>query len=144
MGRGGPADDELAQLIRAGARRSLQAYRDRIVVVGDGDAVVPAVMTRELPGHSPGHVVYEIAGGGQRLVCWGDVCHHPVLLADPGLSFVFDHDPEQAVRSRRRLLAGVADGATDVLAYHLPFPGLGRVVRSGDAGYAWVPRLGSG
>jgi glyoxylase-like metal-dependent hydrolase (beta-lactamase superfamily II) len=133
-------DDEL----RDGALRSLRAYEHRVTAIDDGDTVTAAITARETPGHSPGHVVYEIADGDDRLVCWGDICHHPVLLTDPTLSFVYDHDPGAAVRSRLDLLEQLATHESDVLAYHLPFPGLGRVTRSSAGGFAWRPRRLSG
>ena len=138
-----PAEDgELARLVKSGAQRSLRAYGDRIIGVEDGDALAPAVIAHESPGHSPGHMTYEIACGDERLVCWGDICHHPVLLSDPELNFTFDHDPAAAVQSRVDLLATLSEREIDVVAYHLPFPGMGRVIGSRDRGYMWQPSAG--
>jgi glyoxylase-like metal-dependent hydrolase (beta-lactamase superfamily II) len=136
--------DRADAAIRNGARCSLSAYRERIIPLPDGGAVTSAVTAREVPGHSPGHLVYEIADGADRLVCWGDICHHPILLADPSLSFVFDYDPAAASRARIDLLSALAEDEADVLAYHLPFPGIGRVKRSRREGYTWHPRPLSG
>ena len=132
-------EGELTRWIRSGARRSLCAYENRIIAADEGELVTASVTVRKASGHSPGHVAYEIASGGERLVCWGDLCHHPVLLADPALNFTFDHDPAGAVKSRMELLTGLAGTDTAVLAYHLPFPGLGRVATCSDQGYMWCP-----
>ena len=120
-------------------RRSLEAYADRLITVDDGQSILSAITVHELPGHSPGHLVYEIASGGRSLVCWGDICHHRGVLASPELGFMFDDDAALAIRSRRRLLASLADRNVDVLAYHFPFPGLGRLRRLASARYSWTP-----
>jgi hypothetical protein len=44
----------------------------------------------------------------------------------------------QAVISRRRLRGWAADENLLVHAYHMPFPGLGRVERHGSA-FQWIP-----
>lgn len=130
-----------ADLIRDGARRSITPYEDRLVVVSDGRQLLSAITAHEYPGHSPGHLVYEIRtpASNKALFIWGDICHHPAALTSPELSFVFDHDPLRAVQSRRDLLAMLANAHADVLAYHFPFPGLGRVSGSQASGYIWSP-----
>jgi glyoxylase-like metal-dependent hydrolase (beta-lactamase superfamily II) len=126
-------------LVRSGAQRSLRAYGDKVTAVRAGDQPNPALFVHEFPGHSPGHLVYEIADGDQGLFCWGDVCHHEVVLAEPDLNFVFDFDPAAATASRRRLLAFLSEREADVFACHMPFPGLGRVRAGEDHGYEWRP-----
>jgi hypothetical protein len=49
-----------------------------------------------------------------------------------------DHDAERSVLSRSRLLGRGADENLLVHAYHMPFPGLGRVERHGSA-FRWIP-----
>lgn len=127
------------RLVRDGARRSLAAYGDQVTAVRAGDRPTPALVVHEFPGHSPGHLVYEITDGEQSIFCWGDICHHQVVLAEPELNFVFDYDPAIATESRSRLLSYLADREADVFACHFPFPGLGRVAALEDHGYAWRP-----
>jgi glyoxylase-like metal-dependent hydrolase (beta-lactamase superfamily II) len=127
------------RLVRDGARRSLAPYGDRITPVRAGDRPVPPIVVHEFFGHSPGHLVYEISDGGQSLFCWGDICHHQVLLAEPNLNFVFDYDPVLATASRRRLLAFLAEREVSVFACHFSFPGLGRLSASPSHGYVWGP-----
>lgn len=50
----------------------------------------------------------------------------------------FDHDKSAAVLTRKRMLASVADEKIPTIGYHMPFPALGFVERSGD-GFRWVP-----
>lgn len=81
------------------------------------------------PGHTPGHVAIGVASAGERAVIAGDASHHPVQLAHPDWSPVFDADPALASKSRDALFDLVADGERTWLAGHWPYPGLGRIVR---------------
>jgi hypothetical protein len=52
----------------------------------------------------------------------------------------FDHDPEEAVRVRIRLLREIAASGELLAAAHLPFPSVGRVAVDGDV-FRWVPAV---
>jgi glyoxylase-like metal-dependent hydrolase (beta-lactamase superfamily II) len=136
-----PAEtNEPMRVIHHGARRSIKAYEDRLIVVSGGRQLLSAVTVYEAAGHSPGHLVYEIRAprADRSFFFWGDICHHPVALEHPDLNFVFDHDPAMALESRRRLLGLLASADADILSYHFPFPGLGRLTGSAEAGYRWT------
>jgi hypothetical protein len=54
-------------------------------------------------------------------------------LENPAWRNAFDLNQDDAATTRQRLLdRAVADNA-NVLAYHFPFPGIGRVIKSGNA-----------
>ena len=89
------------------------------------------------PGHSPHHCCIEIASAGQRAVISGDLMHHALQCREPHWSTVFDSDQEQAERSRRSFLSGVADTNTWVLPIHFPSPTVGRIVPHGH-GFDYV------
>ena len=100
---------------------------------------MPGIAVEPLPGHTPGHVGFRLHSKGEELLVWGDACGiASVQFAEPGAGLVFDVDGEQAVRTRRRLLAAAADDQTLVASTHLPFPTFGRVERFGTA-YRWQP-----
>lgn len=124
-----------------GARKNLLPYveEDRVIWVGDGTELVPGVTAIATPGHSPGHIVYRIDSDGETIICWGDLCHHYVLLLQrPEWSFQFDHNKPAATAQRHRIYDFVAENRYKVLAYHFPFPGLGNL-RPDGTGYAWQP-----
>ena len=83
------------------------------------------------PGHSPHHCCIDIRSRGQHAVVTGDMMHHAFQCREPDWSTVFDSDPLEAARSRRRFLAGVAGTGTVVLPVHFPGPTAGRIVPYG-------------
>ena len=122
-----------------GARKNLMPYRDRMVMVRDGQEVVPGVTAVASPGHTVGHHCYLISSGDRTVMNTGDLAHHQVLLLRrPELEFSFDTDPKLSAATRVRLLDRIATDRHAVLSYHFPWPGLGHVAK-GSSGYAWLP-----
>jgi glyoxylase-like metal-dependent hydrolase (beta-lactamase superfamily II) len=80
----------------------------------------------------------EISSEGEQLLCFSDAALHPIHLEQPEWYAVVDFAPAQAVSTRRRLLNRAAAQKAMVLAFHFPFPGLGRVVQKGE-GWQWQP-----
>jgi len=74
---------------------------------------------------------------GDRLTFLGDAVF-PNHFDHPDWYNAFDHDPEEAVRVRVRLLRELAATREPVVAAHLPFPSVGRVAVAGDV-FRWVP-----
>lgn len=112
-----------------------------------GTEVVPGVTAIAIDGHTPGHVGYEIASGGHRLLDVGDTVHSSIIsLAEPGWVMGFDSDPIVGKASRKALLARLAQTHEPIFSVHFPFPGVGTVEarRGADGaknGYRWVPGL---
>ncbi|WP_424812756.1 MBL fold metallo-hydrolase [Roseococcus sp. YIM B11640] len=122
-----------------GATKNLNAYRDRLVMVRDGQEVVPGIQAMAAPGHTVGHTIYAVTSGNQTVVNTGDLAHHQVLLLQrPLWEFSFDTDPKQSAQTRSRALERFATDRTQILSYHFPWPGLGHVVKAGE-GYTWLP-----
>jgi glyoxylase-like metal-dependent hydrolase (beta-lactamase superfamily II) len=124
-----------------GAKKNLNAYRDRLVMVRDGAEVAPGVTAMAAPGHTVGHHVYAISNGGMVVVYTGDLAHHhAIMLQRPEWEFAFDTDPGQAARTRARMLDRIATDRHAMLSYHFPWPGIGHVAKAAPgAGFAWVP-----
>ena len=114
------------------ARRSLVPYANRTTRIGDGE-FLPGIHAMKSPGHTPGHNTWTIEGGRDSLIIWGDTIHMAFMqLERPEIAFIFDTDPELAVKSRLRLLDRVAADRTRVAGMHLDFPGFGYVRRGKD------------
>jgi glyoxylase-like metal-dependent hydrolase (beta-lactamase superfamily II) len=124
------------------ARNQLQplvATDGQLAFYGDEDEMVPGIQAIAALGHSAGHHALMIESGDQQLLLPFDVLGHPVLhLHHPEWFMGPDQMPDVAVATRQQLLARAADEKIPVLAHHFPFPGLGLIVRDGEA-YRYTP-----
>ena len=106
-----------------------------------GTELLPGITAVALPGHTPGHVGFEIVSRGERLLDIGDTAHSSLVsLAHPEWAIGFDTDKVLGAANRRATLASLAASHERIFAPHFPFPGVGRIVKLGE-GYAWTPDL---
>lgn len=106
--------------------------REALAAEGQGRTMVKCGYNCLLVETPDGRAVID-TGLGARFLGYG-----PRQLSHPGWRTPWDHDAERSVLSRRRLLGWAADENLLVHAYHMPFPGLGRVDRHGSA-FRWIP-----
>jgi glyoxylase-like metal-dependent hydrolase (beta-lactamase superfamily II) len=78
------------------------------------------MVVRRTGGHTRGHSVVRLASGGDRLTFLGDAVF-PNHFDRPDWHNAFDHDPEEAVRVRVRLLRELATTREPLVAAHLSF-----------------------
>lgn len=117
----------------------VRAIHGQVRPFDPGRELLPGITPIALSGHTPGHVGYEIASMGKRLIDIGDSAHSSLLsLAHPEWVIGYDGDPAAGKASRMALLKRLAASHELVFAPHFPFPGFGRIEASG-AGYRWVP-----
>ncbi|GAB3418817.1 MBL fold metallo-hydrolase [Flindersiella endophytica] len=121
------------------AREAIRLFGERLHPFEAGSEILPGVRAVDARGHTPGHTAYLLESRGERLLCVGDLFYDRLQLRHPGWRTPWDLDVEASVSSRRALLAWATDERVLVHAYHLPFPGLGRIERHGDGAYAWTP-----
>lgn len=120
-----------------GAQRQYAAVRDRVTMIRAGDEIVSGIRAIDTPGHTPGHLSFEVPGG-DGLIIVGDAVTAPwVFFPHPEWTFGFDADHEAAICSRKRLLDRAAGDRTKLIGYHWPYPGLGYAERSGS-GYRFL------
>lgn len=106
------------------AEAALRVYAERLVVIRPGDAVLPGVTTRALPGHTPGQVGFQL-GRDQPVLISADVLHLPALqVQHPEWGFLFDADRPGATAMRQRILAETAGTNLRLAGAHMPFPGV--------------------
>lgn len=53
-------------------RRSLRPYSNSLMLMESGQSPVPGFTFREVPGHTPGHMVIDVTYGTDRLIVAGD------------------------------------------------------------------------
>lgn len=114
-------------------------FAENMVFVGEGDEVVSGITTMEAFGHSPGHLVFHLESGGERLLLTADTANHYIAsLKRPDWHVRFDMDKAAAAATRRRVFDMVAAERIPFLGYHMPFPGVG-FIETMDEGYCYVP-----
>jgi glyoxylase-like metal-dependent hydrolase (beta-lactamase superfamily II) len=91
------------------------------------------------PGHSPGHVVFRLASGGEEALFIGDVFHHLLQVYYPHWNFPKNSDAEAARMSRRKVLGLAASSGALVCPGHVGAPFAGRIETDG---VGFVPRFG--
>jgi glyoxylase-like metal-dependent hydrolase (beta-lactamase superfamily II) len=127
----------MPHVLRSAAKRFADAYRAQLRPFETEHEVAPGVIVTRTGGHTPGHSVIRLESGGQRLTFLGDAVF-PDHFDRPDWHNAFDHDPEEAVRVRVRLLRELAASREPLMATHLPFPSVGRVALAGNV-FRWVP-----
>jgi glyoxylase-like metal-dependent hydrolase (beta-lactamase superfamily II) len=132
---GDPAGPGMAE-ITEGFRRHVLPLRNRISLVRDGQSFLPGVHAMATPGHTPGHMVYAFDGGW----CFtGDVAFHdPLSYAFPEAACVYDTEPDVGQKTRLKLLDWLVHDRIGIIGYHHPWPGLGRLERSGRS-FRFIP-----
>jgi glyoxylase-like metal-dependent hydrolase (beta-lactamase superfamily II) len=120
------------------ARKNLPPIQGQLELVDHETEIVTGIQAVAAPGHTPGQMALAISSRGKQLLCVSDVVLHPIHLEQPEWCAGTDFSPQQVVATRRRLLKRAADEKALVLAFHFPFPGLGRVVQRREA-WQWQP-----
>jgi glyoxylase-like metal-dependent hydrolase (beta-lactamase superfamily II) len=131
---------EERQNFAPGAKRNLSRIKDRLSTINPGEDIVSGVRAIDTSGHTAGHLSIEIAPGRDAVVVLADALTHPTIsFAHPEWMPAADHhDPQLAVKMRKAFLDQLATDRSRVIGYHLPFPGVGLVERSGTI-YRFVP-----
>lgn len=101
--------------------------------------IIPGITALPAYGHTPGHVIFRIASGGDHIYALSDTTNLPALFVrNPGWHATFDMDAKMAEETRRRVLDMVASERARVQGYHFPFPATGHIAKRGE-GYEFVP-----
>jgi glyoxylase-like metal-dependent hydrolase (beta-lactamase superfamily II) len=132
---------ELQNSMAETARRSITALRFQVETVEEETEVIPGVRVIPAPGHTPGHLAVLVESDGDTLLNLGDAAVHPLHLEYPDLENGFDLCPLEAAATRQKLLERAASQQMRVMAFHFPFPSVGRVSPLPEGAWEWVPAL---
>lgn len=132
--------------VRDARKQTLQQFQEIALPFGEKatfikpeDDVVSGIHAVNAYGHSPGMLAFHVESDNQRLLIWGDVANHYVIsIQRPDWATGFDDVKDMAITSRKRILDMVATDKIAVAGFHMPFPSIGFVERSGPS-YRWVP-----
>jgi glyoxylase-like metal-dependent hydrolase (beta-lactamase superfamily II) len=129
--------DERSDHVRV-ARDALGIIDKQLERIEYDTEIISGIHTIAAAGHTPGHMALTLNSKGERLLCMGDSFYDPIQLRQPRWWTRYDLDSHQSVVSRIRLSEWAADEGFLVHAYHMPFPGIGRIIRVGQA-FKWHP-----
>lgn len=120
----------------------LAPFQPLLKPVRNGDQVSGRLRAVALPGHAPGHTGYTLETDEERFLFFGDVVHVPDLqFANPAFSWGYDDDQPAARATRLKVFHDAAETGTWIAGAHLGWPGIGRVLRKGEA-YDFEPAGG--
>lgn len=100
-------------------RNVMNAYRDCTHLFEWGDTLTHGIVSMAAAGHTPGHTVYR----KENAIIIGDLMHGAALqMKHPEISCRYDMNPEEAARSRVRILEYVKQNKLIMAGMHLPEP----------------------
>lgn len=107
-----------------------KAYQGKIRKLNDLESPIRGVQAWATPGHTPGHMAYQITSGRKSFVIVGDVLLARVItIQNPDWNIFSDTNRTQAVHTSIDLMETLATSKTLAMLYHEALPGLGYVVR---------------
>ena len=119
-----------------GAKNRLGLLSEQISLFEDDQEILPGVLSRLTPGHTPGHMSFEVQIGGESVLIVGDsIVNHHIAFAQPTWLSGSDQNAELAAETRVSLLDQLSQSQMRLIGFHLPNGGLGRVERRGDGFY---------
>ncbi|MFC6253648.1 MBL fold metallo-hydrolase [Secundilactobacillus hailunensis] len=119
--------------------------KNQCVLFNDGDPIADGITAVPLPGHSIGHTGYQIESAGHKLFAWGDIIHDAdVQLNNLGVEVVMGKMDEKRIAieiaTAKKTVEQVANTQELVAGAHLPFPGIGHIVKNtATTGYRFIP-----
>ncbi|HEX4411286.1 MAG TPA: MBL fold metallo-hydrolase [Xanthobacteraceae bacterium] len=119
------------------AMKNLLPNKDRLVMYKDGQEIFTGIQAMSTPGHTVGHSSFMITSAGNTLCFTGDVALHEIMLRNPQVEVTFDTDSKQAAATRVKTLDMLSTDKIPALVYHMPWPGIGNIVKDGS-GYRFV------
>ena len=133
--------DSIPQARRGNAQRvqaTLQGWKNVRPVDGEAD-LAPGIRAIPAFGHTQGHTAHLISSGGSQLLVTADATNIQTLFVkNPEWQAAFDHVPDLAVQTRKKLFDRAIAEKAMVAGYHWGLPNVGTIARDGN-GYAFTP-----
>lgn len=118
----------------AGAKRRMEAIEDMVAFFDDGQEILPGIAAISTPGHTPGHMSFEIRNGSDAALVTGDALgNHHVAFVKPSWHSGSDQDAEMAANTRVRLLDRITSDKLAIAGFHMPGGGMGRAEKTADS-----------
>ncbi|WP_299614955.1 MBL fold metallo-hydrolase [uncultured Tateyamaria sp.] len=122
-----------------GAKRRMEVIEDSVVFFEDGQEILPGIAAVSSPGHTPGHMSFELRNGSDSALVLGDaIGNHHVAFRKPDWISGADQDGDLAAATRAVLFDRIMSEQMQIVGFHLPEGGMGRVDRDAE-GYVFLP-----
>ena len=122
-----------------GAKRRMEVIEDSVQFFEDGQEILPGIAAVSTPGHTPGHMSFELRNGSDSALVIGDaIGNHHVAFRKPAWISGSDQDGDMAAASRKVLFDRITSEQMQIVGFHLPQGGMGRVDKDAE-GYVFVP-----
>ncbi|MEV6338754.1 MBL fold metallo-hydrolase [Nocardia vinacea] len=115
----------------------LDTFTAHVNTIADGEEIFPGVHALATPGHSLGHLAYDITSAGHRLIAFGDAMQTPLQITHPELSGAVDEDPAESTATARRLIHQLTQPDTLGFGIHFADVQLGRVTVDTSGKRVW-------
>lgn len=116
-----------------------EGLKEKFRTIKPGEEIVTGIEAVATYGHTPGHLSFNVESNGQRVFIMNDCAHNAVAsFARPDWHFAFDADKEMGAQTRAKVFDMCAKDQLSVISYHMPYPGLGRIVKKDSVGYRWI------
>lgn len=117
---------------------TLATWKNVTQVDGEKD-VAPGIRTLPAFGHTQGHTAYHVSSGNKQFIVSSDATNIAALFVkNPEWQSAFDHVPELAIETRKKLFDRVIADGVMVSGYHWGLPNAGTLVKDGK-GYTFNP-----
>lgn len=129
------------------AKDVIAAYKSKLHLFQPGEVgskikeLIPGFTAIAAYGHTPGHTLFLMESGNDKLLIWGDLTHAMALqMPYPQVAVTYDVDPQTAVASRKAVLKYVAENNIPIAGMHIAFPAMGTIVQDASRkGYTFNP-----
>jgi len=130
----------------AGAQKMIEAYQSKLHLFQPAEIdeqpqnLLPGIPAVAAYGHTPGHTLYMVESGSDKLLIWGDLTHAMAIqMPYPQVAMTYDSNTDMAIAARKKVLEYVAKNNIPVAGMHTAFPGMGKITKAPEGGYLYTP-----
>jgi len=128
------------------AIKVVETYKDKLHLFvpdqlgGKSNPILKGIQGIAAYGHTPGHTVFLVEAGNEKLLVWGDVTHAMAIqMPHPEIAVTYDVNPEDAIKARKEILEYVEKHQIPIAGMHIAFPGMGQIKKGETIGYKFIP-----
>ena len=130
----------------AGARKMIEVYQSKLRLFQPAEidakpqVLFPGVQAVAAYGHTPGHTLFMVESGNERMLIWGDLTHAMAIqMPFPQVAMTYDVNTDLAIAVRKKVLEYAAKNNILVAGMHTAFPGIGKLTPTTGGGYLHTP-----